>query len=48
MPKNIFISYRREDNKYQALRIYDAFQKTNVSAFYTPIRSRWGVILERS
>ena len=34
MPKNIFISYRREDNKYQALRIYDAFQKTNVSAFY--------------
>jgi len=34
MPKNIFISYRREDNKYQALRIFDAFQKTNVRAFY--------------
>src|SRR5262245_13151782 len=34
MPKNIFISYRREENKYQALRIFDAFQKTNVHAFY--------------
>jgi len=34
MPKYIFISYRREDNKYQALRIFDAFQKTNVRAFY--------------
>jgi hypothetical protein len=34
MPKHIFISYRREENKYQAHRIFDAFQKTNVRAFY--------------
>jgi TIR domain len=34
MPRNIFISYRRDDNKYQALRIFDAFQKTDVRAFY--------------
>jgi hypothetical protein len=28
MLRNIFISYRREENKYQARMIFDAFQKT--------------------
>jgi hypothetical protein len=34
MPRNIFISYRREENKYQARMIFNALQKTNTHAFY--------------
>jgi hypothetical protein len=34
MLTNIFISYRREENKYQARMIFDAFQNANVSVFY--------------
>jgi hypothetical protein len=34
MPRNIFISYRREENRYQARMIFNALQKTNTNAFY--------------
>src|SRR5262249_11681754 len=34
MLRNIFISYRREENKYQARMIFDAFQKAEVRVFY--------------
>jgi TIR domain len=34
MPRNIFISYRREENKYQARMIFDAFQNAKVNVFY--------------
>jgi hypothetical protein len=34
MLRNIFISYRREENKYQARMIFDAFQNAKVSVFY--------------
>jgi hypothetical protein len=34
MPRNIFISYRREENRYQARMIFNALQKTNTHAFY--------------
>src|SRR5262249_15933402 len=34
MLRNIFISYRQEENKYQARMIFDAFQKAEVRVFY--------------
>jgi len=34
MLRNIFISYRREENKYQARMIFVAFQNAKVSVFY--------------
>jgi hypothetical protein len=34
MLSNIFISYRREENKYQARMIFDAFQNSKVNVFY--------------
>jgi hypothetical protein len=34
MLSNIFISYRREENKYQARMIFDAFQNAKVNVFY--------------
>jgi hypothetical protein len=34
MLNKIFISYRREENKYQARMIFDEFQKTTAHVFY--------------
>jgi hypothetical protein len=34
MPRNIFISYRREENRYQARMFFDAFQKAKIRVFY--------------